>query len=150
MIAASVALKSLMWSSIESQNHRMVRVGRDHIGHLVPIPPLWAVTPSNGPGCSKPHPTWPWTLSRSGASTTSLGNLFQCLTTLRVKTFFLMSNLNLPSFSLNSLPLVLSLYALVKSPSPAFLCATFRYWKAAAQSAWSHRLNIPNSLSLSS
>uniref|UniRef100_A0A8D0EWZ9 GDNF family receptor alpha like n=1 Tax=Strix occidentalis caurina TaxID=311401 RepID=A0A8D0EWZ9_STROC len=33
--------------------------------------------------------------SREGASTTSLGNLFQCLTTLMLKNFFLISNLNL-------------------------------------------------------
>jgi len=32
--------------------------------------------------------------SRDGASTTSLGNLFQCLTTLTVKDFFLISSLN--------------------------------------------------------
>jgi len=41
--------------------------------------------------------------SRSGASTTSLGNLFQCVTTLCVKNFFLISNLNLPCLSLKSL-----------------------------------------------
>ena len=33
-------------------------------------------------------------------STTSLGNMFQCLTTLIVKSFFLIYNVNLPSFSL--------------------------------------------------
>ena len=48
-----------------------------------------------------------------------LGNLFQCLTTFTVNNFFLISNL--PSFSLKPLPLVLSLHALVNSPSPAFL-----------------------------
>ena len=35
--------------------------------------------------------------SRDGASTTSLGNLFQCITTLCVKNFLLISNLNLLS-----------------------------------------------------
>ena len=35
--------------------------------------------------------------SRDGASTTSLGNLFQCVTTLWVKNFLLISNLNLLS-----------------------------------------------------
>ncbi|KAK4812888.1 LOW QUALITY PROTEIN: hypothetical protein QYF61_024244 [Mycteria americana] len=40
---------------------------------------------------------------------------------LIVKSFFLISNLNLLSFSLKPLPLALSLHALVKSPSPAFL-----------------------------
>ena len=52
--------------------------------------------------------------ARKGASTTSLCNLFQCLTTLTVKNFFLISNLNPPSFSLKPSPLVLSLHALEK------------------------------------
>ena len=34
--------------------------------------------------------------SRDGASTTSLGSLFPCVTTLWVKNFLLISNLNLP------------------------------------------------------
>jgi len=37
--------------------------------------------------------------AREGAATASLGNMCQGLTTLRVKNFFLISNLNLPSFS---------------------------------------------------
>ena len=45
--------------------------------------------------------------SRDGDSTTSLGSLFQCLTTLLVK-FFLLSNLNLPWCNLRPFPLVLS------------------------------------------
>jgi len=45
--------------------------------------------------------------SRDGASTTSLGNLFQCVTTLCVKNFLLISNLNLPCLSLKPFPLVL-------------------------------------------
>jgi len=40
-----------------------------------------------------------------------------------VKNFFLIPNLNLPSFSLEPFPLVLSLYTLVKSPFPSFLQA---------------------------
>jgi len=59
--------------------------------------------------------------SREQAATASLGNLLQCFTTLMVKKFFLIPNLNLPSFSLESLPLVLSLHTLAKSPSPSFL-----------------------------
>jgi len=55
------------------------------------------------------------------ASTASLGNLFHCLTTLPVKNFILIPIQNLPSFSLKPLLLVLSLHALVKSPSPALL-----------------------------
>lgn len=53
--------------------------------------------------------------SRDGPSTTSQGNLFQCLTNLIVKDLFLLSNLNFPPFSLKALPLVLSLQALAKS-----------------------------------
>jgi len=53
--------------------------------------------------------------SRDGASTASLGNLFQCVTTLWVKNFLLISNLNLPCLSLKPFPLVLSLFPHVKS-----------------------------------
>ena len=50
--------------------------------------------------------------AREGAATVSLGSLGQGLTTLRVKNFFLISDLNLPSFSLKPSPLVLSLQAI--------------------------------------
>ena len=59
-------------------------------------------------------------VSREGASTTSLSNLFQCLTTLTVKDFFLISNLYLPSLSLKPFPLVLLPHTLLKSLSPSF------------------------------
>jgi len=58
--------------------------------------------------------------AREGAATASLGNLCQGLTTLTVKNFFLISNLNLPSFHLKPLPFVLSLHHLLKCPPPAF------------------------------
>ena len=48
--------------------------------------------------------------SREGESTASLGNLCQCLTTIMVKNFFLIPKLNLPSFILKPLTLVLSLH----------------------------------------
>ena len=60
-------------------------------------------------------------LNTSTASTTSLGNLFQCLTTLIVKNVFLISNLNLPTFSLKPLLFVVSLHALVKKSLSSFL-----------------------------
>ena len=47
-------------------NYRMVWVGKDLIDHLSPTPLPWAGTPSIRPGCSKPHPTWPWTLPGRG------------------------------------------------------------------------------------
>ena len=92
----------------------MVRVGRDLKDHLVPAPLPLAGTSSTRPGCSELHPTL--NTSREGAATASLGNLCQCFTTLTVKNFFLISNLNLPSFSLKLFPLVLSLHTLWKVP----------------------------------
>jgi len=52
--------------------------------------------------------------AREGAATASLGNLGQGLTTLMGKNFFLISDLNLPSFSLEPFPL-----ALVRVCTPA-------------------------------
>ncbi|KAK4832719.1 LOW QUALITY PROTEIN: hypothetical protein QYF61_025208, partial [Mycteria americana] len=55
---------------------------------------------------------------RDGDSTTSLGSLFQCLTTLSLNKFFLISNLNLPWCNLRPFPLVLSLVTWEKRPTP--------------------------------
>ena len=44
---------------------------------------------------------------REGTLKTSLGNLFQCLTTLTVNSFFLISSLNLPSSNLKPFLLIL-------------------------------------------
>jgi len=44
---------------------------------------------------------------RDSDSTTSLGSLFQCLTSLSEKKFFLISNLNLPWCNLRPFALVL-------------------------------------------
>ena len=46
---------------------------------------------------------------RDGDSSTSLGSLFQCLSTLSEKKFFLTFNLNLPCHNLRPFPFVLSL-----------------------------------------
>ncbi|KAK4831669.1 hypothetical protein QYF61_018636 [Mycteria americana] len=77
--------------------------------------------------------------SRDGDSATSLGSLFQCLTTLSVKKFFLISSLNLPWCNLRPFPLVLSLVTWEKRPTPALLQPPFR-----------ELLNNPSSLSRSS
>jgi len=45
-------------------------------------------------------------VSRDGASVASLGKLFQCLTTLTATILFLISNLDLLSFSLKPFSLV--------------------------------------------
>ena len=57
-------------------------------------------------------------VSRDRASTTSLGNLCHCLTTLIVKkNYFLISNLNLLSFHLKPFPLVQSQRRMTYCPS---------------------------------
>jgi len=64
--------------------------------------------------------------SRNGDSTTSLGSLFQCLTTLSVKKFSLISNLTLPWCNFRPLLLILSLVAWEKRPAPTSLQPPFR------------------------
>jgi len=80
--------------------------------HLVQSPCRSRVT------YSRLHRTWSrqvLNISREGDSTTSLGSLFQCSVTLRVKKFFLMFSWNL----LCPLPLVLSLDTTEKSLAPS-------------------------------
>ena len=91
----------------------MVCVEKNLKGHLVPTPLPWA-------GTLDQVPQSPIQLDLEH-STTSLGNLFQCLTALIAKNFFLISSLNELMFSLKPLTLVLSVHALVKSSSPSFL-----------------------------
>lgn len=101
--------------SIWTQKYRMDWVKH----HLIPISLLWTGAPFTRWGYSDLHPTWPLTLLGDGPSTTP-GNLFQCLIILTANNFFLLSDLNLLSFSLNlSLP-VLTICVLVKSLSPSF------------------------------
>ncbi|NXN18730.1 TENS3 protein, partial [Indicator maculatus] len=66
---------------------------------------------------------------QGGSSKSRVGNLFQSLTTLILKNFFLRSSLSLLSLSLKPFLLVLLLDTLMKSPS-----AAFRYWKAVLRS----------------
>ena len=66
--------------------------------------------------------------SRDGASTTSLGNLFQCVTTLCVKKLFLISNLNLLSQFKIIPPHPITIHP-QKQPFPfLFICAPLKYW----------------------
>jgi len=55
-----------------------------------------------------------WNVSRDGASPTAVGNVCQGVTTLRVRNFFLISSLNLPSRILRQLLLVPWQQALLK------------------------------------
>lgn len=65
--------------------------------------------------------------AKDGISIASLGSQCQCFTNLTVKHFFLMNNLNISSFSLETLLLVLLLHAFVESSSLDFLQAPFVY-----------------------
>jgi len=103
-------------SFTESQNHGMVRVGRDLCGSSSPTS-----LPKQG-HYSRLHRTlsrWVLNISREGDSTTSLGSLFQGSITLRGKLFFLMFSWNFLCFSLCPLPLVLSLGTAEKSLAPS-------------------------------
>ena len=64
---------------------------------------------------------WFLKTSRDGDSTTSLGSLFQCLATLSVKKFFLITNLNLPLCNLRPFPLSCCLSA-VRRDQPRSHC----------------------------
>ena len=66
--------------------------------------------------------------SRDGDSTTSLGSLVQCLTTLSVKKFFLISNPNLPWRNLRPLPLILWLVTWQKRPTPTRYVSSWQIW----------------------
>jgi len=96
----------------ESQNHRMVEVGRDLCGSSSPTP-----LPKQGhlQQAAQDRIQVVVNISREGDSTTSLGSLFQSSVTLRVKKFFLMFRWNFLCFSLCPLPLVLSLGTTEKS-----------------------------------
>lgn len=101
-------------------DQRMVWFGGKHLtGHLAPVLATWAGTPSTKPVCSKPCLTQPWTLPGM-RHTAFLGHLCYFLTTLTVNNFFLLSNLNLFSFSLSPFPLVL-----VNSLSPMHIFCTY-------------------------
>ena len=78
------------------------------------------------------------------ASTTSLDSLFPCLTTLIIKNVFLISKLNLPSFSVKPSPLGLPLQALVEKSFSIFLVSRIyilkRCIKSGLSKLWTSRL----------
>jgi len=89
--------------------HRMAWVEKDHNGHWVSTPPAMCRVANHQTRLPRATSSLTLNASKDGASPTSLGNLFQCVTTLWVEHFLLMSNLNFPCFSLKPFPLVLSL-----------------------------------------
>ena len=111
----------------ESQNHRMVGVGRDLWGSPSPTPCPSRVTQS------RLHRTalrWVLNISREGDSTAPLGSLGQGSVTLRGKKFFLLFRRNFPGFSLCPLPLVLLLGTTGKSLAPSSWHPPCRYLEA--------------------
>ena len=65
-------------------------------------------------------------LSKDGDSTTSLGSLFQCLTTLSVKKRILISNLNLPWGNSEAISFILSLVTWDKRLTPHLATISFQ------------------------
>ena len=101
----------------------MTWVERGLKDHLVP-------TLSHGQGCNPldqaaQGPIQP-VLECLQGSIASLGSLCHCLTSSIIISFFLLSDLNLLSYRLKTLPLLLSLHTPIKSLSSHFLCAPFR------------------------
>ena len=78
-----------------SLNHRMAWVEKDLKDHLVSILLPQAGPPTTRRGCPEPHPAWPWTHPVMGYPQPSPGNLFQCVTTLWVKSLLLIPSLSL-------------------------------------------------------
>ena len=118
-------LKCQKWitylNAVYPQNHQITEwlklEGTSRL-HLVQSPYSEQVTKSTLPMTMF---SWVLNISKSGDSTTSLGSLFQCLTTLTVKKVFLMFKFNFTYFSLCPLLLLLSLVTterrLTSSPS---------------------------------
>jgi len=73
----------------------MVWIGRDLQDHLVPTPPAMSRDVFDQTRLLRAPSNLGLNTARERAATASLGNLFQCFTTLMVKNFFLISNLNL-------------------------------------------------------
>ena len=72
----SVHLVVCYWWTLSLLQNQCFGLERTFRGHLAHPPLQWAGTSSTRPGCSERRPTL--NVSRDGASTSSLGNLFQC------------------------------------------------------------------------
>ena len=107
---------------IESQNHRMAWVEKDHNDHWVPTPCY--VQGHQPPAQAAQSHVQPGLECLQGWGIHSLlGQPVQCATTPWGKIVLLISNLNLPCLSLRPFPLVLLLSTLVNSRSPSCLPA---------------------------
>jgi len=86
---------------IETQNHNMAWVEKDHNDHLVSTPLLCAGSPITRPGCPEPHPAWSWMPPGMGHPQPPWVTCSSASPPSAWKTF---SNLNLPCLSLRPLP----------------------------------------------
>ena len=120
---------NLIILNIIESYHRMAWVEKDHSDHPVSTSPALCRVTNHQTRLPRATSSLALNAARDGAFTTSLGNLFQCFTTLWVKNFLLISNLNLPCLSLKPFSLALSLSTLVNSCSPSWLYAPLSYWK---------------------
>ena len=108
----------------------MAYVGKDLKDHQVPSPLL-------GTGCqpqdqiAQASSNLALTVFSNGASTTSPGNLCQCLITLWEKNFPLTSHLNLPFYFKDIPPCPITIRPCKKS-----LPLLLKYWNAAVRFSW--------------
>jgi len=104
------------FSFISRGNHRMAWVEKDHNDHLVPTP-CYVQGRQPADQAAQSHIQPGLECLQGWGIHSLLGQPVQCITTLWVKNFLLISNLNLPCLSLKPFPLVLSLSTLVNSHS---------------------------------
>ena len=114
------SLQSLGVWIIESYNHRMAWVAKDHNAHPVPTP-CYVQGRQPADQAAQSHIQPGLECLQGWGIHSLLGQPVKCVTTLWVKNFFLMSNLNIPCPSLKLFPLVLSLSTLTAIPPPVYM-----------------------------
>jgi len=132
------------WESPGIEHHRMAWVEKDHNDHLVSISLLCAGLPITRPRLPRATSSLVLNASRDGASTTTLGNLFQTIINHRISVSGQLVSLphhphykrHFPYIQPQStlFKLVLSSQTLLKSLCLSFLLPPFRYWMAAIKS----------------
>ena len=112
LVAAGVLASGPRWGTLEGLTHRMAWVEKDHSAH--PVPTLCYVQGRQPADQAAQSHIQPGLECLQGWGIHSLlGQPVRCVTTLWVKNFLLISNLNLPCPSLKPFSLVLSLSTLV-------------------------------------
>jgi len=111
----------------------MVWFERDLKAQPVPTSLPWSGLPLTRSDCWGPHPTWPW---MPPEITSSLSSLFPSHTTLWVKSFLLICNLNLPLLVQNCSSCPITIRPFKKSVHIFFISPVFFYWRAAVRSPW--------------